>query len=164
MRFFHPDHDLEALEALVALCHPERAPRSPLWWQIIPTIVVDAEAPDVGLVGYTQFSFGETTLYLYDTGVHPNTRRSGLGRRFMAERLALGARLGATRAIGMAEPGNLPMRTLLAQAKFMPTETLAGYYKEFTPARDSVRYVSTEASWAWAAEQIAPAVEAAAAH
>lgn len=162
MRFFHPDRDLEALAALVALCHPERTARPPLWWQIIPTIVVDAEAPDVGLMGYSQFSYGDTTLYLYDTGVHPDARRTGLGRRFMAERVALGARLGATRAIGMAEPGNLPMRTLLAQAKFMPTETLPGYYKDFTPARDGVRYVSTEATWAWAQEQVAPSVEAAA--
>lgn len=159
MRFFHPDHDLEALERLVALCHPARRPRVPLWWQIIPTLVVDGESPDVGLVGYTQFSFGDTTLYLYDTGVHPAARRTGLGRRLMAERLDLGTRLGATRAIGMTEKDNLPMRTLLAQAKFVPTELQPGHYKDFTPARDALRYLSTEASFAWAREQVMPTME-----
>jgi ribosomal protein S18 acetylase RimI-like enzyme len=116
--------------------------------------VVDAE--DGGLEGYTQFSFGDTTLYLYDTGVHPDVRRSGLGRRLMAERLDLGTRLGATRAIGMTEKDNLPMRTLLAQAKFVPTEIVPGYYQEFLPARDALRYVSTEASFQWAHALLVP--------
>jgi GNAT superfamily N-acetyltransferase len=159
VRFFHPDHDRETLPALVALCHPDRPPRSPLWWQIIPTIVVDAEPPGSELIGYTQFSYGDTTLFLYDTGVHPAQRRAGLGRRLMAERIDLGRRLGATRAIGMAEPGNVPMRTLLAQAQFVPTDVLPGYYQEFTPPRDGMRYLSTPASFEWAHAQVMPPAE-----
>jgi GNAT superfamily N-acetyltransferase len=159
MRIFNPATDLDALTALVALCHPQRLPRAALWWQIFPTIVVDGDGAQ-GLIGYTQFSVGETTLYLYDTGVHPDVRRSGMGRRFMAERLALGQRIGCDRAIGYAEVTNTPMRMLLAQAKFSPGEMWSGYYKEFTPARDAIRYMSTPASFEWAVENAMVAEEA----
>jgi GNAT superfamily N-acetyltransferase len=149
MRFYHPDRDVVALTELVALCHPTRRMRLPFYWQIIPTIVVDAD-DGAGLVGYTQFSLAEQTIYLYDTGVHPALRRAGLGRRLMAERLVLGAKLDMVRAIGFAAVGNTPMRMLLAQARFQPTEVIPGYYQDMTPPVDGVRYVSTEASFEWA--------------
>jgi len=158
MRFFHPDTDLDALAALVALCHPTRRSRGPLWWQIMPTIVVDRDGGE-GLVGYAQYSFGESTLFLQDLGVHPDTRRAGLGRRLLAEQVMLGQRLGAARAIGYAPVANTPMRTLLAQSKFTPTDLIQGYYQDTVPVQDGMRYMSTPASFEWAAAEIAVPVE-----
>lgn len=147
MRFFSPDTDREALDQLVHLC--QRQDHSALWWQIVPTIVVEREGGP-GLVGYAQFSLGDTTLYLYGMGVHPEERRAGLGRRLLAERLHLGAVLGASRAIGRVDAANTPMRLLFAQAKFTPTDL----------TEDGMRYISTLASFAWAAEHVGTPVEA----
>jgi GNAT superfamily N-acetyltransferase len=157
MRFYNPDTDLDALTDLVRTCHPTRKDRIAPWWQIIPTIVVE-DAPGV-LIGYTQFSIGDRTLYLYDTGVHPTVRRSGLGRRFMAERLWLGEKMGCTRAIGMTTTTNTPMRLLLAQAQFVPSAMEPGYYQDLVPPQDALRYLSTPASFAWATAQRAQPVE-----
>lgn len=155
MRMFNPATDLEALAAIEQACHPTRTPRTPLWWQIIPT-VVEEEPGGATLSGYTQFSLAPDTLYLYDTAVHPDFQRMGLARRFMAERLLLGQRMGCRRAIGYSAVGNTPMRMLLAQAKFIPGEIEHGYYQELTPPQDAVRYMSTEASFEWAKALLIP--------
>lgn len=148
LRFYHPDTDPERMTALVALCHPDRKPRVPFWWQLHPTLVFDD--PEHGLLGYAQFSIGRTTLFQYDMGVRPAQRRQGLGRRLFAERLRLGFLMECDRAEGMTDPDNEAMRLLFAQAGFKAVERIPGAYTDREPIRDGVLYTSTDFTWQWA--------------
>lgn len=147
---WYQETDAESLADLVAICHPHRPPRVPLWWQAIPTLVV----PDGdGLIAYTQMSLGEQTLFLYDTGVSPSHRRAGWARALMARRLILGAQLGAFVAVGYTDVENVGMDRLLTAAHFTKEAPLPRYYGEFDPPRDGHRYLSTPKTWMWAAKE-----------
>lgn len=147
LRFYHPDHDREALTTLVRRCHPARRERRPFWWQVVPTMVLGARGE---LVAYLQFSLTPGTLYQYDLGVDPAHQGRGLGRALFAERLRMGANLGATRAVGATAPDNRAMLALFAEARFEVAATLPGHYQDSVPPGDAVLWASTPASFEWA--------------
>jgi len=140
----YPD-EIDELQALVALCHPQRDPRPPdLHYFAHPTLVV---ADAHGLVGYAVLSMQAaggagglpvSAVVCMDTGVHPRARGTGLGRTLLQMRFAIGRLCGAGIAIGTVRPDNRPMAAIHREVGFDPTgPVLPGHFTDHHPPADA---------------------------
>ena len=156
MKFYEWRYEWEAMEALVARCHPERKPRDREWWSVVPTLVQYAY-PSIHLrpemIGYTQFTVAPKCLFGYDLGVHPDYRKRGLGTVLHAERLRIGARFGATMMFGVTEPANVAMRRLFDGSHMEEGELMRDYYRDVDPPIHGLPYAGGAETFAWAEAQ-----------
>lgn len=136
--------EVDELQGLVYLCHPERSPRSDLHYFAHPTIV--SEDASGSLVAYAVLSMAPVMdvggvpvpcVYLMDTGVHPRARGAGLGRHLLLLRCAIGRQCGAILAAGTVRIDNREMAAIHKEVGMEPRgDILHGIFTDVTPPAD----------------------------
>ena len=127
---------------LAFTCHPGWPGRTGLWDIANPTLV--AQEDGVGVIrGHASFTIDATTniMHLRDTCVHPDSRRLGIARDLMEERLDIGVALGIRTFIGCTWADNTPMVRLLGTFGFHACQPAPRYFKDNDPPADGIIYV-----------------------
>ncbi len=128
--------DLGALHALERRCHSHpwnlRHFASALRDATTRTVVLRDAArepePDRGILGYCVVQLAADEMHIHNLVVQPESRRSGLGRRLLADALAFAGASGASRVYLEVRQSNWAAQALYRGAGFEAVGVRRDYY------------------------------------